>query len=170
MPGTPPAAEELVVQLRFGARLAPLLLATLCAGCVAPAGGAAVVAMNALTGVSLAATGKGISDHAVSLVQDQDCRILEGVIRSDRKICEDYGAPATAHDFHGLSTVAEWNAASARPTRSLIEYMRPAEAAAPVAPLSLVQSPLVIPAAFVNALPTAPAIVQSDVAGAVSPQ
>ena len=115
--------------------------------------------MNVLTGVSIAATGKDIGDHAVSLVADQDCRILEGIVRPGRKICEDYGAPATADDFHGLSTVAQWIEPSTPPprmARGIYEYKWPvAEAVAQQPPVA---APAVIPAAFVVDPPTAPAI------------
>lgn len=53
--------------------------------------------------VSLASTGKGLADHALDMVTEQDCRILDGLLRQDRAICEPVGSLATRDDFKGLA-------------------------------------------------------------------
>jgi hypothetical protein len=52
--------------------------------------------------VSVGTTGKSVGEHALGAVSDKDCRILEGIGREDRKICEEPGSPATERDFKGL--------------------------------------------------------------------
>jgi hypothetical protein len=52
---------------------------------------------------STAATGKGTTEHALDQMTGKDCRIIEGVVRSDRRLCEPWDAPATERDFKGLS-------------------------------------------------------------------
>jgi hypothetical protein len=49
-----------------------------------------------------AATGKTMDEHALSAATHKDCRVLEGIARTDRRVCEEHGAPATEHDFKGL--------------------------------------------------------------------
>jgi len=51
---------------------------------------------------SVGATGKGLPDHALSSVMGQDCRLLEGLVRSTRRVCEVPGSPATENDFRGV--------------------------------------------------------------------
>ncbi|MBV9044583.1 MAG: hypothetical protein JO348_01260 [Alphaproteobacteria bacterium] len=52
--------------------------------------------------ISVAVSGKDISDHALSLLTGKDCNVTEGVLRSDRDICEKRGSAATALDFKGI--------------------------------------------------------------------
>ncbi len=47
-------------------------------------------------------TGKGLGEHALDIAAERDCRIIEGIFRSDREICEDEGSIATEGDFKGL--------------------------------------------------------------------
>jgi len=56
--------------------------------------------------VSTAVSGKGLGEHALDLVTGEDCRVAEGLMRSDRDICEPRGSAATADDFHGLAGLA----------------------------------------------------------------
>jgi len=51
---------------------------------------------------SVGTTGKGLQDHALSAVTGQDCRLLEGIVRTNRQICEEPGSPATEEDFPGV--------------------------------------------------------------------
>ncbi len=52
--------------------------------------------------VSTLSTGKGIEEHLLSWVMGKDCRIFDGVVRSDRKICEEKGSIGTDKDFKGV--------------------------------------------------------------------
>jgi len=67
-------------------------------GCVGPMAGAFMVASLAST----AATGKGLSEHALSAATGKDCNILESVLQKERQLCEEPGSPATKNDFKGL--------------------------------------------------------------------
>jgi hypothetical protein len=51
---------------------------------------------------STAATGKGLGEHAVSAIADEDCRFIEPLFRDDRKFCEPEDSPARKDDFNGL--------------------------------------------------------------------
>jgi hypothetical protein len=51
---------------------------------------------------SVGTTGKGLQDHALSAVTGQDCRLLEGIVRTNRQICEEPGSLATEEDFPGV--------------------------------------------------------------------
>ncbi len=55
--------------------------------------------------VSTLATGKGLGEHALDLATGRDCRILEGLTRKDRGVCEPEGSPATAGDFKGIGSL-----------------------------------------------------------------
>ena len=89
-------------------RVSLALLACTLGGCAAPI--IAGLTLNQVTTVASAAssviTGKGFSDYALDAVTGEDCRITEGLLRSDRKICENPGSPATASDFHGIADLA----------------------------------------------------------------
>jgi len=50
-----------------------------------------------------AVNGKGLAEDGVDLVTGKDCRLIDGVVRDDRHICETRGSPATKKDFKGLS-------------------------------------------------------------------
>ncbi len=59
--------------------------------------------ISAAAGVaSVGTTGKGLQDHALSAVTGRDCRVLEGIVRRGRRICEEVGSPATENDFRGV--------------------------------------------------------------------
>jgi hypothetical protein len=59
--------------------------------------------MLAADAASTAATGKGTTEHALDGMTGNDCRIVEGVVRSDRRVCEPRQGPATERDFKGVS-------------------------------------------------------------------
>jgi hypothetical protein len=47
--------------------------------------------------------GKGLEEDAADLVTGRDCRVIEGIVRKDRKTCETRGSPETRKDFKGLA-------------------------------------------------------------------
>lgn len=51
---------------------------------------------------STVATGKGLSEHALSAATGKDCNILGSLLEKDRSLCEEPGSPATKNDFKGL--------------------------------------------------------------------
>jgi len=73
-------------------------------GCAtAVIGGITIGEISAAAGIaSVSTTGKGLQDHALSAVTGQDCRLLEGIIRRNRHVCEEPGSPATEDDFRGI--------------------------------------------------------------------
>ena len=87
--------------------LAMIPVCCLLGGCAAPLVGA--LTLNHLLTLASAATtftsGKGIGEIALDGVTGRDCRLLEGVLRSDRDVCENRGSFATEQDFKGLATV-----------------------------------------------------------------
>jgi hypothetical protein len=91
---------------RSGAARAALLLLTLpfAGGCAAPfaagVGLGEIVSIASLTGT--VAFNKGATDLALDMVTGEDCRVVEGMVREDRKICEELGSDATERDFKGV--------------------------------------------------------------------
>ncbi len=88
--------------------LGVLVGAGLLGGCAAPVIGAVTVGELA-TGasvVTMAVDGKGLTEVAMDAATGRDCRILEGVVRANRTVCEEPGSPPTHDDFRGLRTVA----------------------------------------------------------------
>jgi hypothetical protein len=70
------------------------------------------------TGISLVSTlftGKGTTELAFDVVTGQDCRFLEGAMRSDRTFCEPHDSVATRDDFRGLMALLDDDAASGDP-------------------------------------------------------
>ncbi len=74
-----------------------LIYVGLCSGCMlAPLVSSSVASITstagveslAVSGASYAATGKGVSDHVISGVADQDCNLLN--VFKWQKICQDY--------------------------------------------------------------------------------
>jgi hypothetical protein len=53
--------------------------------------------------ISTATTGKGFSEYAMDAATGQDCRIVEGIVRQDRHICERRGSSASQKDWKGLT-------------------------------------------------------------------
>lgn len=88
-----------VVALFGIAALAPLLSA-----CAAPV--VAGITLGTLTtiasAVSVSISGKDLGDHALSELEGKDCNMTEGLLRSDRDICEPKNSLATADDFQGI--------------------------------------------------------------------
>ena len=47
--------------------------------------------------------GKGLAEDGADLATDKDCRVIEGVLRKNRKFCENNNSSETRKDFKGLS-------------------------------------------------------------------
>jgi len=81
-----------------------LLSLPMLGGCAAPfAAGVGIsefISIASLTGT--VAFNKGATDLALDFVTGDDCRVMEGVVREDRKICESIGSDATEKDFKGV--------------------------------------------------------------------
>ena len=86
-------------------------------GCALPVIGALTInELSSTTSfMSTGLTGKGLGEHALDLVTGGDCRLLEGVVRSERDICAKRGSPETADDFKGLIGLAR-SAAERQPS------------------------------------------------------
>ena len=50
-------------------------------------------------------TDKGLIEDGADVVTGKDCRVIEGTVRDDRKICETRGDAATQKDFKGVSSL-----------------------------------------------------------------
>ena len=62
-------------------------------------------AFSAVSFASSLITGKSFGEHAMDIATGQDCRILESVLRPDRKICEPVGSVTTSVDYKGITTL-----------------------------------------------------------------
>lgn len=80
------------------------LLGSTLTGCAtAVIGGITVGQITTAAGIaSVGTTGKGLQYHALSAMTGKDCRLLEGIVRQNRHICEVPGSPATENDFRGV--------------------------------------------------------------------
>ena len=56
---------------------------------------------------STAATGKGLGEHAMDAATGRDCRIIEGLAREDRQVCESKDSPALEDDWQGLASIED---------------------------------------------------------------
>jgi len=54
-----------------------------------------------------AVNGKGLVEDGVDVVTGKDCRLIEGTVREDRKVCETRDSVATKKDFKGASGLAK---------------------------------------------------------------
>lgn len=81
-----------------------VMAAFLLSGCAAPiiAGMTLGTLSTIASVVSVAVTGKDWSDHALSLLTGKDCNVGEGILRKNRKFCEERGSLAAAQDFQGV--------------------------------------------------------------------
>ena len=84
-----------------------MLLSAMLTGCSMPIFAGMTVGEFGFVGsfFSTAATGKGLGEHAMDAATGQDCNILEGLSREDRKICENKGSPALKKDWRGLASL-----------------------------------------------------------------
>ena len=51
--------------------------------------------------------GKGLEEDAADLVTGKDCRLIESIVRKDRKTCETRDSPETRKDFRGLARLLD---------------------------------------------------------------
>ena len=63
--------------------------------------------LTVVSWVSTAVSGKSLSEYALDALTGKDCRFIDAVLRADRRICEERGAPSTGDDFRGLAGL--WN-------------------------------------------------------------
>lgn len=76
---------------------------TILGGCAGTVAGVSLSSISSFAGfASTIFTGADLGEHAVSIVTGKDCRFSEGLVRSDRDICEERGSAATRADFHGI--------------------------------------------------------------------
>lgn len=85
----------------------PLLFIFALSGCGAPILAGLTFAELSTAGslISTAATGKGLSEHAMDAATGQDCRIIDSIIRKNRKLCERKDSPALEKDWKGLASI-----------------------------------------------------------------
>jgi len=74
-------------------------LALLLPALVALGGCVAGIAADA---ASETATGKTVTDHALSAATGKDCDMLEAATREDRDLCEEKGSAAARRDYDGV--------------------------------------------------------------------
>ncbi len=84
--------------------LAVAAAALLLSGCAAPiiAGMTLGTLSTIASVVSTAVAGKDWSDYALGWVTGKDCNVTEGILRKNRKICEERGSLAAEEDFKGI--------------------------------------------------------------------
>lgn len=84
-----------------------ILLSGALAGCATPIFAGMTVSEFGFFGslFSTAATGKGLGEYAMDAATGRDCRIIEGLAREDRKVCEQKNSPALENDWRGLASV-----------------------------------------------------------------
>ncbi len=80
---------------------------------------------------SYVATGKGLADHAIGTLMNEDCNILEGLLRADRRICEPLGSAATASEFKGIFNTGSLAAREQVPRLRLSESVEVVRRAVP---------------------------------------
>ena len=72
-------------------------------GCAGTIAGVSLGSISSFAGfASTIFTGADLGEHAASLITGKDCRFSEAMVRSERKVCEDAGSPATRDDFRGI--------------------------------------------------------------------
>lgn len=92
-------------------RIASLALPLLCvfalSGCGAPIFAGLTFAELSTAGslISTATTGKGLSEYAMDAATGRDCRIIDSIIRENRKLCERKNSPALEKDWKGLASM-----------------------------------------------------------------
>lgn len=96
------------------ALLAPVLLTA--GGCAT-----AIVGPLTLSHISTIATvttmtvkGKGVGEVAMDVATGKDCRVMEGIVRQSRSICEVPGSRATDDDFKGVFALLRSDGANDR--------------------------------------------------------
>jgi hypothetical protein len=92
---------------RIAATYVVCVLAGPLAGCVAAIIAAVPIDVVATEVIPRAVNGKGLVEDGADLVTGKDCRVIEGIVRDERKICETRGSPATKKDFKGISGLSD---------------------------------------------------------------
>lgn len=89
--------------MRLTALAAILASTTMLGGCAGTIAGVSLGSISSFAGfASTIFTGADLGEHAASLITGKDCRFSEGLVRDDRKVCEEAGSPATRNDFRGI--------------------------------------------------------------------
>jgi hypothetical protein len=85
----------------------PLFCALTLSGCGMPLIAGMTIAELSTAGslISTAATGKGLSEHAMDAATGRDCRIIDSMVRDDRSLCERKNSPALDKDWKGLASI-----------------------------------------------------------------
>ncbi len=60
----------------------------------------------------------------MDIVTGDDCRLVEAVVRTDRKFCESPGSPQTEDDYKGVRTLATYLAQEDRSAELLANQTR----------------------------------------------
>ncbi len=60
----------------------------------------------------------------MDIVTGDDCRLVEAVVRTDRKFCEPTGSPQTVDDYQGVRTLASYLAQEDRSAKLLANQTR----------------------------------------------
>ena len=87
-------------------RLLVIGVAAFLSGCSTQVAGVVLPLFDSLTivsWVSTAVSGKSLSEYALDALTGKDCSFIDGMLRADRRICEERGAPSTGSDFRGLA-------------------------------------------------------------------
>lgn len=89
---------------RLAAVLGVVALIPILSGCAAPvvAGITLGTLSTIVSAISVGTTGKDLGDHTISALSNKDCNLTEGLLRSDRDICEPENSLATVDDFQGV--------------------------------------------------------------------
>ena len=95
--------------VKLGGRVAlAALLALNLGGCVASMLGVPFLdqAATAISAAATATSGSGLVEHALDLTTGRDCRIIDKLVRSDRRFCEPRGSIETEKNFKCLGSIA----------------------------------------------------------------
>jgi hypothetical protein len=97
------------MRLRFVKLAVPVMGLFVLSGCGAPIFAGLTFAELTTAGslISTAATGKGLSEHAMDAATGRDCRIFEAMVRDDRRLCERKTSLALEKDWKGLASLDE---------------------------------------------------------------
>lgn len=107
---TSPQRPDFQLKVRHFACCAALLATLpLTGGCAMPfaagVGVGEIISLASLTGTI--AYNKGASDLALDIMTGGNCRIVESLVREDRKVCEEEGSDASEKDFRGVIGVVQ---------------------------------------------------------------
>lgn len=106
------------------------------------------------TVTTMTVQGKGVGEVALDVATGKDCRVMEGIVRQSRSICEVPGSAATDGDFKGVLALLQ---GEQRTDDTAV--LMPASAPAPVE-----NRPEFIVAARSTAIPVGGLMLQGDAA------